>query len=578
MEIIQLVGGEATESWSQVRVVTPLSEEESAQTGSLLMVINLKGKNELAEKGLEIVEEIVSRFQKEGGFPRPEWIKRTRDFLVEKLEGRGSTVLAVVWKNPEMKKTVYITGVGEGAQLRLERKGRESKLWPAEGNWLSGRLNDDDKLILGTSKFWGEMWTVTENLGERIELVREKMVADLSGEAAAVIAEFNEEEPAPVIESGVWPRPERETVELKPIDSKRRTWLFRIGGVFLVLLLVSVGAGMWRRDKLNKQNHYQVVAQPIRDALTEAEQIRGVNPIRARDLMTKAKQTIESTTEFEVGEFATDWKSLVVKVDQQWQVVSGEKQIESKNWFDLAVIKEGMTVDLMTVDGSWLEVLDKNNKLVGGVNLNDKTSQQLMAGSSLDGVVGMGKGVLLTDKGLIKINPDKKTTTNIFAQMDELESANKVTGFGGNVYTMDATDLWKFPATDAGLGNRRRYFGVGVTPSLSEIVDMWVDGDVWLMTSSGTVSRYTKGAKVSFNLSGWSDGFGGAQRLITSESELFIWDKQNGVVVVFDRETGDYKRKLSNDNLKMASDLVVDETGQRLIMAVGGKLMEMSYN
>ena len=116
---------------------------------------------------------------------------------------------------------------------------------------------------------------------------------------------------------------------------------------------------------------------------------------------------------------------------------------------------------------------------------------------------------------------------------------------------------------------------MGVEPDLSEVVDFWVDGEIWLVTAQGKIQRFIRGQKVDFKLKGWTAGWKEVKKIITdtTASEVLIWDKGSGSVVVFDKESGDYRRKLISEDLGKAVDLVVDEKNKRLMLLVDGKVM-----
>jgi hypothetical protein len=204
-----------------------------------------------------------------------------------------------------------------------------------------------------------------------------------------------------------------------------------------------------------------------------------------------------------------------------------------------------------------------------------------MGGDELNGAVLLDKNLVFTNKGIWQFLGETSGTFKpklIVETGDEITGVLKMKQYASNIYTLDTTDVWKFPLGETGIGSRRRYFGVGVTPALTDVVDFEVDGDVFLLSNKGKVLRFTRGQKVAFELRGLTDEFGEVTKIMSDikRNELFIWDKQKGVVVIFDRESGEYKRKLINEQFNQVVDMVVDEENGRLMLAKDGEVKEIS--
>ncbi len=532
------------------RIALPLDEVELMDVGGLVVVLDKDG---------ELLEELVDRFHKREG-EGLSWLKQMRSELIDGERGGGVMMMI---KQIGARRVAYISGWGEEIGVSLIRNENKSELWPVVGEVVSGWLEDGVRVEVE------ELVSSGVEAGEEEEDGQNKSVELKEGSELVVEPRRNWLR---------WWKKKDPDLRLRPEMSKRRKLLLIAGGVFLVLFVVNVGLGMWRKKSLDKRKEYELVAQPIKDALTEAVTVVGVNDVRARGLVAGAKDSVEAHSGLAEGDFGDEWKSLVSEVDRKWIEVSGEKQMAANLWLELAVVKEGMVGDRLTIDGEWLEVLDKGGKVVVAVNVKDKTSKMLMAGDGLNGVVDMGGGVVLVGGKVWRLDAEKKDNKVVYENEEELAGGKRIQGYSGNLYLLDGSEVWKFPVGETGIGSRRRYFGVGVVPILSEVVDMWVDGDVWLATDKGKVTRYSRGQKVEFGLKGWMGEWKETKRVMTTESEVLIWDKGEGVVGVFDKETGDYKRKIVAGELKEAADVVVDENKSRLILVVGGRLMELSYN
>lgn len=573
VEVIQLMGVGETDKWVQSRVAIPIDNDELEKQGGIVVLISKK------EPDSVFLEEIVNKFQARVEKNQLDWLKQSKAEWKEKISEDESLVVMVVLKNEKNERVVYVTGLGVGANVNLERNGGQSKLWPVEGEVVCGQIKAGDIIILETKDLVSDTWKDQASpFEEKVEIVRAKVALSGDGDEAAAIIRVNEVLKERVVEEVF---KERGEIILKPKEDKKKKIAVFLGLIFLVLFTVSVGVGMWRRAVILEENEYISTVQPIKDALSEAEKIKGVNIVRARDLIIEAKTAMAAEKKYETGKKATEWFDLKTQVDKAWVDLSGEKQSELKMWLNLAVIKEGMKAEKISVYRNWLSVLDKNGKILVVVDLKDKTSKMVMGGEDLSGVTLMDKNLVLTSKGIWQFVGE---TTAVFkpklvvSMNEELTGILKIKQYASNIYSLDATEVWKFPLAETGIGARRRYFGVGVTPSMAEVVDFEVDGDVFLITSKGKVNRFSKGQKVAFELRGLSEEFGETVKVLSNikTDELLVWDKQKGEVVIFNRESGEYKRKLMNEQFKQVADMIVDEENGRLMLAKDGEILEVA--
>lgn len=595
IKVSQLVGMGSAQEWAQVRSLVPLEKELMASTGALFLVIKVTG-GIAAENGVAFMEKIYEE-QQEAREDELGWLKNKVVEFEQNLEGE---LLIGLVKSADSadRRVLYLAGTRGKGKVELERGGKLIDLWPMNGSSLSGWLEEGDVLVMGTSRFMAKIWGGEGTVDERLEAAKEKIdeietaevglvieisdqISDLSSQLSDIRSQISdevqeiEEQKPETKTAGLFQR--RWVMGLRPEENWRKIWAVRIGAAFLALFVMVVGIGMWRRSALSEEKAFNEVVMPIKDALTEAMSIKDVNPVRARSLVLGAKTTAGEETDYVQGKRAGEWRVLVAEVDKIWVEVSGEKAAETKLWLDLAVVKDGLEAEVVALDGEWVTVLDKEKQVVAGVNLGDKTSKLVMAGKDLDGVIDMGSGSVVTVSDIWIFNAEEDEKERALSESEEVAGSLKVRKFANNIYTFDGSEMWKFPATDDGLGGRRRYFGPGVEPDLSEVVDVWIDGEIWLVTRGGKLMRFSRGVPVGFSLKNFEGNWGEVAGVVTDDErgEILIWDKGAGTVVVFDRETGEYKRKLLSEDLKKASGWTIDEEGKRLILGVEGKLMEL---
>jgi hypothetical protein len=99
---------------------------------------------------------------------------------------------------------------------------------------------------------------------------------------------------------------------------------------------------------------------------------------------------------------------------------------------------------------------------------------------------------------------------------------------------------------------------------------MKVVGDIWLLTSTGKLERYSRGAPVKFSMDGFPSKTGDKRlaepsSLWVTESLIYVLENGASRITVFG-DDGLYKSQYVNSEFSKAQDLVVvDDKGYVLI-------------
>lgn len=132
--------------------------------------------------------------------------------------------------------------------------------------------------------------------------------------------------------------------------------------------------------------------------------------------------------------------------------------------------------------------------------------------------------------------------------------------FASSVYVLDggAEEIWKFARSGNALEERRRWLESGEELGVSGVVDMDIDGDIWVLSSEGEVSRLRRGYEESYGLSGGPDDLKGVALAVSPDGErLVILDRENERLVEFNKETGEYVKQLVGGKIGKMDDVMV---------------------
>jgi hypothetical protein len=155
--------------------------------------------------------------------------------------------------------------------------------------------------------------------------------------------------------------------------------------------------------------------------------------------------------------------------------------------------------------------------------------------------------------------------------------------YANNLYLVDAprNQILKYvaPSAEVAWSSAVTYFAPGVTPpDLSAVIDLAIDGDVWLVRQDGTVSRYNQGRPNDITFAGLDSPIVKPLAIFTSEriSNLYVIDAGNQRVVQLDKATGRFARQFkphsqARDAFKSLQALTVDEANRRFFFVSDGK-------
>jgi hypothetical protein len=454
---------------------------------------------------------------------------------------------------------------GKGSvMVYLARDGKLAKLRESfeEGGSVSGELREGDRVVMATTQF-SEVVGMTEfkqilieesDAAEALAPLVHKQ-GDTSGVAAVVGTVRGDEQ-----------KMRQPKMPSLRINTPRKLNLW-VGGAILVLLILMIGVGMVRRVKQIDERAFNDLSTSVSAKVGESLGAAELNPERSRVLLAEAKGEVEGYLAGEIrDEYREKGKNLLATIETTEDQAFKKNEIKLETVVELRVLAEGLTSDQMKSDGKGNLVFgDTSEDRIVSMNIADR-SRQIVETTS-DKLVDLavnesklyGLSATMVNEYFWKKDESKKVI-----EADEFWKEPEVIElFAGNAYILDKDqgEIWKYPTLGDTFGGRRRWFAVGIAPDLSNIVDMKVVGDIWLLTSTGKLERYSRGAPANFLMEGFP-AKGEGKKLVdpkavwVSESMIYVLESGAERVVIFG-EDGKYKSQYVSSEFAKASDLVV---------------------
>lgn len=584
----KIVANPSTYSWSQ-----------AYNAGKLFAVLSLEIQEETKEKdylnvlGKEVLDSLEQEF----------FTLETKD-----LESIKKAVLETSTKIPEDVTLsfvigtfvnnilyVYIVGNGKVSLKRDQSLGNLLESTDQKTNSLknaSGFLQDNDVILLQTKQFSNIITTTTlseflDNLppdeaAENIApLVHEK---EESGAAAIIInykklieidetilnPEVNEEivgenppagEKEPISATSPFYSPSLNrklnvSNKFKSITEKlkfpknldishSRKIILTIVVIIIIVFAGSVVFAVKKQQDAKTQVLFSTIYPEASKKYDEGQGLLDLNQNLARDSFSKAKEILEggldkfpknSIQEKQISE-------LLTKVNASLQSTSG---IESSN-----------AREVSTSQSFFLAAQLKNSALY--FSYDDKNIYGLTADNiySLD-TNGQNK------KEIIKNDSDWKQGIAVFP-------------YFGNLYVLDKKQnlILKYVATSSGF-SKTNYLGESITPDFSNAVSMAIDSSVYVLSTDGKITKFTKGKIDNFSLTGLDAAFSSPTRIYANvnDDNVYILDNGNSRIVVLDKN-GTYKAQYKAGIIKSAKDFDIFEKDKKIFVLSSGKVYQI---
>lgn len=363
----------------------------------------------------------------------------------------------------------------------------------------------------------------------------------------------------------------RDNSDNEATPQARKTTL-TVGVILLILLLVSVVFGVKQKNikEFNKKSEV-LLTQALTDYEDSINSV-SIDKEKSRELFTSSKEIAQK---LEKDGYKSDkLKKLIEDIIFQEGEVLGEIKTEVKEFLDLTLQTSGFDGSELASSGEDMFILDKNNKNIIKVGIKTKRAE-ISVGS---GEVGDSSQIgayeerlfLLKDDGIYEVdNASKKVLEKDWEDV-------LMYLYAGNIYLIDKTNnsILRYAGIQGGFAEKSDWLAPGIEVDFSKVTDTTIDGAIWLLSSSGKVSKFTLGSPQAILLKGLIGQLDNPTAIYTNENlkMVYILEKDKGRVVVIEKN-GDFKVQYASDDIKQAKDLVVSEAEGKIILLTGSKLM-----
>lgn len=353
----------------------------------------------------------------------------------------------------------------------------------------------------------------------------------------------------------------------------RRTRIIQIVGLLLVLFIVSVGFGVISKGSEEKVSQVNELMVKVEKNLTEASNIKVIDPTRALALVDQAQKDLAVLKENdsdnakikELENRSSDLEAEITKTT----IVKNPEVV-----FDLTKLSKETSISDIAFLNDQILLLDSSRGSLFSLPLDSKNALNVPGIEAAQTITSLNTGFYLTTaNGINKIDSALKVTSigNNSNWGKIISSAT----YQNNLYLLDTekNEIWRYLSSSVGLGSGRAYIS-GEKPDMSQAVAIAIDGQVWVATKTGNIYKFSAGKKQSdFTIIGLADYIGELSDMYTASTTKnhYFLDKGKGRIIATDK-TGIYQAAYAQDQLHKAESLIVDEENKVVYFTAEAKL------
>ena len=620
-----LTGSPDSSGWAQVHDFLPDDEEKQKLRGHLFAVV-ATGKSDEGIDAVSAGRELLSRLHEEYFGELTLTPFNALKSAIEKVIKEFSET----WGNVEIAAISYMgdvvySAVGGGAEISVFRNGMLAKILTSSAGQAasaSGYPKESDMLILGTKLFFkavpgGVIKAALEPLEPQsaVEFLAPNVHSrPNSGSMGAVFIKFGGEEKkedvmAPVLEPnrpagpsifskvresslGIFERlfsgvnklvgnrlPERKIYvhqggeDMAESKSKRTT--LTVGAILLLLLLVSIFFGIRQKRIKDSRSKYESTLSQAQHDYNEALNLSSTDISKARELYISSKTKVDGILGSGVKDSAVT--DLNQKLEESRASILGEYRQDPQVFVDLSLLSDGFRGDKIVAGGGKAYVLDINGKRIASAEEDTKKSE-VVAGpdqisDSQEVAAYEDRVFVLSSSGISEVGAKSSKVVN-----KDWSGSALIYAYTGNIYVIDksASKIYRYSGTETGFGAKQDWLSTDVTADFSKVINWVIDGTIWLLSSSGKISRFSGGSAQDFIISGIYPQLTNPTAIYTDidAKGLYILEPSQNRVVVLDKN-GSYVAQYVSSKISEATGLVVSEADKRIILLAGAKLYSL---
>lgn len=337
----------------------------------------------------------------------------------------------------------------------------------------------------------------------------------------------------------------------------------------------------------NREERFDSLLASARDS--HAAAVQSTNPTDRRSSLEEANGQLAEAAGIHPDN--TDVQALKTEVATALTELNAVHELADLR--PLADLRTQLTGDLslqqLVIGGGSAYLLDGKGARVVALPLSSAGAQakELVREGDLVGMVKAGKPVQIawapdadggsllvldSERHLFSVRPSGEMRPLTLSDAADWRSLDGAAAYGGSLYILDgrAGQVWRYPSAGGAFEGERE--GVLSGGDLSGAAGLAVNGDVYVLSGSGRILRFSGGQEVAFEMDGIDRPLVSPASLVAlGAGEILVTDRGNKRIVAFSPE-GRFQAQYVSNQLTNAQAVAVDEVSARLYVLDGDSL------
>lgn len=334
------------------------------------------------------------------------------------------------------------------------------------------------------------------------------------------------------------------TSVFKSPRNKKRLLLLITASLIIIFLTATILTSFKKREMEDAKKNFTLVYSDAEEKYKEAIGIKSLNPTLSNEILKNADSIINDNL-----------KRFPKNSEQMVKLLALQKEIRKLLQNPL----QGKEIKAV--------IADKDENPLLSALIDNKDAVSATEDKSFI--------YLLTEKNIKSIDKNTGDLKELIKNEDDWKNAVSLGTYSGNLYVLDKENgVIKFIVAQNGYG-KSDYF-TATKPDLTKLVDMTIDGSIWLLSTDSKITKYTRGEKDSFELKGFA-GFAKPIQISTNQdiNNLYILDTKESRIVQIQKD-GVVKTSFLSNILMGATAFTVSTDEKEIFVLSDNKIWKLS--
>lgn len=465
--------------------------------------------------------------------------------------------------------------------VRLFRGGKIINLNSPSG-FLSGPVLPNDLLMLATGSFLNLIPTTSIDPQLSPAEIRDLLAPEVENNSeqnglAALFVRINKETPMPETE------PQQTTFPTVSVANPKRRLLY---GIFILLLIIISLISYQLRSKAldQKLKSSNEIQKQTQEDLLSANKLIGLNDILAREILLKTKSNLITKAEITFGK---DWqtkkdpaiskvKELLNSLDIKISEVSHVNNTSLTIFSDLTLLRPNANISSASLVKNEIVLADSTNGSIYSVMADTKKANIITGSDNFKTLSFIDKNgdnfYLVNSSGIFSVNKQIAKSSDKWGNIAGLKF------FAGNIYLLDpkANQIWKYQGTDLGFVDLVPYLKTGISVDLSRVIDFAIDGFVYVLSSTGSIVKFSGGSTQDFSITGLDAPLSNPSSIFSTDETKNIYILDGKRIVVLNKDGVYQAQYIFSQDLSKAI-VLADETTKKIFLVSGSKIYSIDF-